>query len=378
MIKNFFTYLRNSIIGFLYKYFVKPIFFIQDPENVHDKIILFGRFLGSNILTKSLTSLFFNYSNSKYLSQNILGIKFRNPIGLGAGFDKNAQIIDIMKPCGFGFTEIGSVTGQSCKGNPKKRLWRLKKSKSLRVYYGLKNNGCQEISKRLFKKKSYPLPLGISIAKTNSKICIGEKIEVEDYLKSYITFNKLNVGDYFTINISCPNAYGGQPFTDVKKLSTLLLEISKLKKTKPIFLKLSPDLTKKQIDDIIICSKKSKIVDGFICTNLTKNTNKTIKDKVIGKGGFSGKVVFELSLDLVKYIYKKTKGEYIIIGCGGIFTGEDAYKFIKSGATLIQLVTGMIYQGPQSISQINLELVRLLKQDKFSNISEAIGIENKF
>lgn len=376
MNKDFLFFLRNIIIKFFYKYFAKPIFFMQDPEKVHDKIILFAKFLGSNIITKFIVSFFFNYSNSKYLSQNILGIKFRNPIGLAAGFDKNAQIIPLMRYCGFGFTEIGSITGDFCKGNSGKRLWRLKKSKSLRVYYGLKNNGSLQISKRLSSQK-FDLPVGVSIAKTNSKDCIGDEIEIKDYLKSYIAFQKVNVA-YFTINISCPNAYGGQPFTDVKKLSKLLLEISKLKKTKPIFIKMSPDLTKKQLDEIILCSKNSKIIDGFICSNLTKNENSKIVDKVEGKGGFSGKVVFDLSLEMVKYVYKKTKGEFIIIGCGGIFNGEDAYKYIKSGASLLQLITGMIYQGPQVISQINLEISRLLKQDGFSNISQAIGKDIKF
>lgn len=376
MNKDFLFFLRNFITKFFYRYFAKPIFFMQDPEKVHDKMILFARFLGSNIITKFIVSFFFNYSNSKYLSQNILGIKFRNPIGLAAGFDKNAQIIPLMGYCGFGFTEIGSVTGSVCKGNLGKRLWRLKKSNSLRVYYGLKNNGCLEISKRLSSQK-FNLPVGVSIAKTNSKNCIGDEIEIEDYLKSYIAFQKVNVADYFTINISCPNAFGGQPFTDVKKLSKLFLEISKLKKTKPIFIKMSHDLTKKQLDEIILCSRKSKIIDGFICSNLTKTENSKIVDKVEGKGGFSGKVVFDLSLEMVKYVYTKTKGDFIIIGCGGIFNGEDAYKYIKSGASLLQLVTGMIYQGPQVISQINLELSRLLKQDGFSNISQAIGKDIK-
>lgn len=377
MIKDFFIFLRNSISKFSYRFFAKPFFFMQDPEKVHDNMILFARFLGSNFITRFTVIFFFNYSNSKYLSQNILGINFKNPVGLAAGFDKDAKIISIMKPCGFGFTEIGSVTGDNCLGNSGVRLWRLKKSKSLRVFYGLKNNGCEEISKRLSNQK-FDLPLGISIAKTNSKSCIGDEIEIEDYLKSYKIFNKLDVGDYFTINISCPNAFGGQPFTDVKKLSKLLLKISKLKKTKPIFIKMSPDLTKQQIDEIISCAQKSKIIDGFVCTNLTKKTNKKIVDEIVGQGGFSGKVVYDLSLNLVNYIYKKSKGEFIIIGCGGIFNGKDAYEYIRNGASLVQLVTGMIYEGPQAISQINLELVRLLKQDSFSNISEAIGIDNKF
>ena len=187
-----------------------------------------------------------------------------------------------------------------------------------------------------------------------------------------------NVGNYFTINISCPNAFGGQPFNEKSKLDLLLNEIDKIETKKPIFLKISGDLSFKEIDDIVSVSNKHK-VNGFILINLTKKRdNKKILDKDIPeKGGISGKVEEDLSNKIIEYVYKKTKGRYVIIGVGGIFSAEDAYIKIKLGASLVQLITGMVYEGPQLISEINYGLVKLLKKDGFKNISEAVGVDSK-
>src|SRR3989344_3572818 len=382
---------RNQISGSVYKNILKKIFFNLDPEDVHDRMNLNGQILGTNPVTRTLTSLLFSYSH-KSLEQNILGINFKNPIGLSAGFDKDANLTDILPSVGFGFAEVGSVTGEPCDGNLKPRLWRLKKSKSLVVYYGLKNKGAEEISKRL-KKKNFKIPIGISIAKTNNQETSELDAGIKDYVKAYKLF--ANIGAYTTINISCPNTYGGQPFTDAAKLDKLLTEIDKIPTKKPVFLKVSPDLTQKEIDDILEVAGKHK-VNGFICTNLTKNrNNKKILDKDVPKvGGISGKVVEDLSNELISYIFKKChlfeperwpqsrrperkvsnvilnkakdldsspkaqndnnkEPKYIIIGAGGVFTAEDAYKKIKAGASLIQMITGMIFEGPQVIRQIN-------------------------
>ncbi|MFA6520508.1 MAG: quinone-dependent dihydroorotate dehydrogenase [Candidatus Paceibacterota bacterium] len=365
--------LRNNVTRFTYRWIIKPIFFQIDPEVIHDIMVVFLNFLGKFSILRKIAYFCWGYSNQQ-LEQKILGIKFKNPVGLAAGFDKNAKIINIMPSLGFGFTEVGSITGEKCEGNPKPRLWRLKKSKSLAVYYGLKNDGCEIISKRI-KENNPQIPMGINIAKTNSKNTVDVEKAILDYFKAYQAF--INIGDYVTINISCPNAFGGQPFTDTAKLDALLMKIFSTPKTKPIFLKISPDLSVKEIDDIVNVVSKYEI-DGFVCTNLTKNRdNKNIIDKYIPeKGGLSGKVVDSMSDDLIRYIYKKTNGKYIIIGVGGIFTAEDAYRKIKAGASLLQLITGMIYEGPQAVSAINLGLVKLLKKDGYQNISEAIGKEN--
>ncbi len=361
------------IIRFLYKNLLKPIFFLIDPEVVHDHISLTGRLLGSNPLTRKITALFFSYSNPA-LEQEILGIKFANPVGLSAGFDKNARLTNILPSVGFGFAEIGTVTGERCEGNPKPRLWRLKKSKGLVVYYGLKNDGCEKISNRLREQK-FTIPIITSIGKTNNQDTSETKTGISDYVKSYRSF--VDIGDIFDINISCPNAFGGQPFSDPEKLDKLLLEIDKIPTKKPVFIKMPPDLAENQLDGILRVVEKHKIA-GFICTNLTKDrkNKKIIEEEVPEQGGISGKVVEELANSLIQKIYQKTKRKYIIIGCGGIFSAEDAYKKIKLGASLVQLITGMIFEGPQLIGETNRGLVRLLKRDGYKNISEAIGADS--
>ncbi len=370
--KDFFVKIRNWKMKKLYQWVLKPIFFKFDPEMIHDQMTSVGEFLGKFYITRKITGYFFRYSNPM-LRQNILGINFENPVGLSAGFDKNAVLTNILSEVGFGFMEVGSITGEKCEGNPKPRLWRLKKSKSLAVYYGLKNEGCESVAKRLSRKK-FKIPVNISIAKTNCSDTVDTEKGIEDYFKAYNAFS--NIGDFITINISCPNVFGGQPFTDSKKLGALLERIISIPKTKPIFLKLSPDLNNEEIGEIIDLAIKFKI-DGFICSNLTKNrNNKNIIDEQIPeKGGLSGKVVSDMSDDLIRHVYKKTGGKSVIIGVGGIFTAEDAYKKIKAGASLLELITGMIFEGPQVISEINLGLIKLLKKDGYKNISEAIGKE---
>lgn len=364
---------RNKLLRKSYLFFLKPVFFKKDPEEVHEFFIKFGIFLGNHYLTRRLTNSMFNYQNPK-LNQTIFGIEFKNPVGLSAGFDKDAQITDIIPNVGFGFEEIGSITGEFCEGNPKPRLWRLKKSNSLVVYYGLKNIGSEAIANNL-KNKKFKIPIFTSIAKTNSKLTINTSEGIKDYLKGYNEFS--NIGDVFVINISCPNTFGGEPFHDSKKLDLLLKELKKIKTNKPIFIKISPDLTTKQIDDIIEIARKYKI-SGFTCANLSKKREniKIFETKLPKDGGISGKPLEELSNNLISYIYKKTRGEFIIIGVGGVDSGLSAYKKIRAGASLVQLITGMIYNGPQLISEINQELINLLNRDGFENISQAIGIDS--
>ncbi len=374
--KEFIIGIRNSAIHFFYKLIFKPLAFRIDPETTHDTIITLGRFLGSNPITRALTLLSFRYRHPM-LEQTVLGIRFQNPIGLAAGFDKNAQLTNILSDVGFGFVEIGSITGEYSDGNPKPRLWRLPKSRALVAYYGLKNDGAEIISERL-KNKEFRFPVGVSIAKTNSKETVDTNTGIADYFKAYKAFK--NIGDYFTINISCPNAYGGEPFVDEKKLDRLLSKIDTFPTKKPIFIKISPDLSEIELDSIITVSRNHH-VSGFVCTNLTKDRNKVsskIHDKNLPKqGGVSGKVVEDLANQFIAKVYKKTKGTYIIIGVGGIFNASDAYKKIRLGASLVQLATGMIFEGPQLISEINQDLVKLLRKDGISNISDAVGLDNK-
>lgn len=358
----------------LYHTIFKPIAFRFDPELVHDHVLAVGKLLGGFGLGRAVVRKSFYYESPK-LEQDLLGIHFKNPIGLAAGFDKNAQLTDILPAVGFGFAEVGSITGEACAGNSGKRLWRLPKSQSLVVYYGLKNDGAAVISRRLMKKY-FEIPIGISVAKTNSANTVEVDAGVADYIKAYKSFS--GIGAYTTINISCPNAFGGQPFTDPERLERLLLAFDREDKDKPVFVKLSPDLELVKVDALLDVIDRHQ-VDGIICSNLTKNRiNSAIKDDVVPEvGGLSGKVVERLTNALIAHVYKRSGKRYVIVGCGGVFSAEDAYEKIKLGASLIQMITGMIYEGPQVVGEINRGLVRLLEQDGFKNISEAVGVDNR-
>lgn len=360
---------RNSIIEFLYKNILKRLFFVIDAETIHDQMVNVGSFLGRFWILRKLVGGMFNYQNRK-LTQNILGMHFKNPVGLTAGFDKDARLPKILPHVGFGFEEAGSITALPFEGNERPWMWRLPEKKSLRVNYGLKNCGANNISRKLRGKK-FNLILGISIAKTNSEKTSHVSAGIEDCFISYKIFQ--DVGDYFTLNISCPNTSEPSPiFAQPENLNLLLNKLFSLPKIKPVFIKLSPDLSKNQLEGILnVCQQYP--IDGFICTNLTKANNFNHQ----GKGGFSGLAVKELSNQMIAKIYKYFGGKKIVIGCGGVFSAEDAYKKIKLGASLIQLFTGMIYEGPQLISDINLGLVKLLERDGYKNISEAVGKDNQ-
>ena len=368
---------KAACIRLKYKYFLKEIFFLQDPENVHERMVRVGHFLGKYAWSRALVRWLFYYEHHS-LEQNIAGITFKNPIGLAAGFDKDAYLTQILPEVGFGFEEAGSITGQPCDGNPRPWLWRLPKSRSLVVNYGLKNQGSEIISARL-KKMKFNFPLGISLAKTNSKDTAEDQKGIADYAKAYKTFSTAGVGDYFTINISCPNAYGGEPFTDPVRLEKLLEVLYQGSWKKPVFIKMPADLDFAVVDELVAVARKYKIT-GLICTNLTKkrdNSKISPEDKMPEKGGISGKVVEDLSNQLIAHIYKSTGKEFVIIGCGGVFSGADAYKKIRLGASLIQLITGMIFEGPEIIGLINHDLVNLLKKDGFASIVEAVGADFK-
>jgi len=368
------THYRNAVIHTLYKRVLKPIFFHQDPEEVHDRMTAVGVWFSHYRLGRMLTSALFAYEHP-ILEQEVLGITFKNPIGLSAGFDKNAELTDILPAVGFGFAEVGSITGEYCPGNPKPRLWRMKNSQGLVVYYGLKNDGCETIAERL-QGKHFAIPIGVSVAMTNCEATMDIATAIADYAKAFNVMEP--IGDYVTVNISCPNTVGGQPFINPEHLDRLFVTLDAIPTKKPIFIKLSPDLTETALDELLAVLKKHR-VHGIICTNLTKKRNNPHiqDDDVSEKGGMSGKVVQELSDDMLAHIYKKAGNHFVLIGSGGVFTAEDAYRKIKLGASLIQMITGMIFEGPQVISQINQGLVALLKRDGFANISEAIGVDNK-
>jgi dihydroorotate dehydrogenase len=363
---------RAQVIRFGYYHIAKPIFFKLDPEYIHHKMIGMGKLLGSFWFGRFATRLLFSYEHVA-LEQTVLGIRFKNPIGLSAGFDKDAQILPIIKEVGFGFEEAGSITALPCAGNPKPRMWRLKQTKSLVIHYGLNNKGAKIIAQKLRGKK-FDMPLGISIAKTNCKETADMHAGVADYIAGAKAF--LDIGDYMTLNVSCPNAYGGEPFHDPESLELLLTAFEKLAYTKPVFVKISPDLAFAQVDAILDVLMRHKI-RGIVCGNLTKDRSDPSilekKEEIPTQGGLSGTPTRKRSTDMIRHVYERTHGKLVIVGVGGIASAQDAYEKIKAGATLLEMITGMIFEGPQVVGEINQGLVALLKRDGYKNISEAVG-----
>lgn len=360
----------------MYKMVLKPILFLFDPEQIHDTFIVVGKILGATMIGRYAVSKFCEYKNP-VLKTTVCGLAFDNPVGLAAGFDKDIELTDIMPAVGFGFMEVGAVTRYPYEGNKGLRLVRLPEDDSLIVYYGLKNIGADKIAHKLTKLK-FKFPVGLNIAKTNRADIAGEK-SVTDYVETYRMLKKYF--SYITLNISCPNAQDGCTFQEPDMLNKLLAALSGEEKSCPVFLKLSTHLTGLEIDEIIAAVEKYNIIDGFVMGNLSKRRErldlKSGRERLnlAPQGGISGKPLREMSTNAIRHIYKKTNGKYAIIGLGGIFTAEDAYEKIKAGASLVQIVTGLIYEGPTAVKSINKGLARLLQNDGYNHISEAVGKE---
>lgn len=369
--------MHRKVIKLLYKNILKNIFFLFDPEYVHDLLTMVGKVLGRFSILRKFTSIIFSYNND-ILTQTVKNIKFKNPVGLSAGFDKDANLINILPSVGFGFGTIGSITYESYIGNPKPRLYRLKKSKALVVYYGLKNIGVKNIIPKILKSKKIvnEFPVCISVAKTNCERTKSEDKGIEDYFLCFSELLKQDIGDLYEINISCPNTFGGEPFTTPTKLKKLLFKINSLNIIKPVFIKMPINLEWSDFKALLDVIVEFKYISGVTIGNLNKDySDSLIKDNIPKhiKGGISGKPTINLSNSLISKTYMEYGDKLIIKGVGGIFNALDAYEKIKRGSTLIELITGMIYEGPQLIGEINKGLVELLKRDGYTSIREAVG-----
>lgn len=368
----------SKFIKFGYKFLAKPILFLQDPEKVHDFTTKVGFYLGKKTAAKKIISYCLKYSHPS-LKQKLWNIDFENPVGLAAGFDKNGYLYPLMSSIGFGFAEVGTVTYLPYEGNPKPRLYRLPKSKGIIVNYGLKNMGVEKIISRL---KNYPIsiPRIISVGRSNNPSVVGVEKSIEDiFLCLQHLLNHNNIANIYEINISCPNIDNRDLFFHPKNLEKLLAKISELNISQPIFIKMPINLPWEEFKQLVEVAINFNI-KALVIGNLNKNFNsKDIFDKIPEniKGAISGKPTMDLSNDLIYKTYATYGDRIKIIGVGGIFSPYDAYEKIKKGASLVQLITGMIYEGPQLIGEINEGLVKLLQQDGFQNIEEAIGFYHK-
>lgn len=364
----------------VYRKAAKPVMFRMRPDRVHSQILALGSLVQKVPPLRGLIHASWAYDDPKRLSQIIHGIEFRNPVGLSAGFDKNFELPQLMKAVGFGYMEGGSLTKEPCKGNPRPWFHRLPKSKSLVVHAGLANIGVQAIIRRV---KKYPVntfrnfPLNVSVAKTNSPEVCNNKTAIDDYIGSLRQLQRSHVGDMYTINISCPNTYGGEPFTTPDLLDKLLREVDRLRLDRPVFIKMPNHLPWGEFRQLTDVADRHNIA-GLTISNLAKRTTKLdlsdpLPDHI--RGGLSGKPTWECSNDLIRRTRLQYGDRFTIIGVGGIFSAKDAYTKIRLGANMVELITGMIFEGPQLIGQINRGLVELLERDGYHNISEAVGAD---
>ncbi len=342
---------------------LRPLIFKFSPEVAHSLAI------------KALKLNNIPYSKPK--DSHILEITFcekklYSPIGVAAGFDKNAEVYNPLFNLGFGFVEVGTITPKPQFGNPKPRVFRLEEDEALINRLGFNNSGSEEISKRI-KENNRKGFLGINIGPNKDS-----KNRVNDYL---ICFRKFyNFADYITINISSPNTENLRDFHNQDELNLLIDKLKKEKKELntniPLAIKVSPDLNDDQINDVskIIMEQEIGII---IVSNTTDKNRENLKNiNKLEKGGLSGKPIAQISNDAISKFYKILKDKTKIIGVGGVSNGEDAFEKITSGATLVQLYTGMVYRGPRIASKISKELIDLLKNKGFKNVSEAIGTKN--
>ena len=342
----------------MYKRIIRPILFLFSPEASHYIVATLLR-IGSGIPFVNWIIKKSWCINSSELETMVAGIKFSNPVGLAAGFDKNAIMYEEMGNLGFGFVEIGTVTPLPQPGNPKPRLFRLPKDKALINQMGFNNDGVQKIAERL-KKRKQGLIIGGNIGKNKE---VANEDAYRDYEKCFDSL--FDYVDYFVINVSSPNTPNLRSLQEKEPLTNLLSGLQRKNETrnspKPIFLKIAPDLANEQLDDIIDIVKNCRIA-GVIATNTTVSREGLKTDATrYGNGGLSGKPILKRSTEVLKYLSDKSGGAFPIIASGGIHSVEDAIEKLDAGACLIELYTGFIYEGPKLVKQINKEILRRRK-----------------
>ncbi|MEH2316960.1 quinone-dependent dihydroorotate dehydrogenase [Nostoc sp.] len=371
----------------IYKFAIRPLLFNvvkTDSEWLHQQTIRSFSWLSqtpaswANQRLKKSLCLY-----DSRLQQNLFGLNFPNPVGLAAGFDKNGVAAGIWSNLGFGFAELGTVTFHAQPGNPRPRLFRLPLDKAALNRMGFNNRGAAAMAARLAQEKhelTQSIPIGINLGK--SKVTPLEAA-AQDYLDSFRILKDL--GDYFVVNVSSPNTPGLRSLQDASMLSAILELLQQENTTqKPIFVKIAPDLEWPAIADIITLAKTYQLA-GIIATNTTirrdglktqviDQTGKSPQDEA---GGISGEPLRDRSTEVIRFIWQQTQGQIPIIGVGGIFSGEDAWEKITAGASLIQVYTGWIYEGPLMVRRILSGLLTKLEESGLNSINEAVGLEFK-
>ena len=363
-----------------YTRLVRPWLFRLDPERAHHWTVEACRLAGGIPPLRSLARWCLDYSAPELVSQ-VSGLTFPNPVGLAAGWDKSGRALRMLDHLGFGFIEIGSVSAHASFGNPKPRLFRLQEDRAIIVNYGLPNDGADVVARR-FAVERIRVPVGVNLVKTNDgpdapAATIDEVIE--DYATS---FGLLRLStDYIALNLSCPNAEGGKDiFCEPGNIARLLSRLGDFAPAQPVFLKVAPDPSPAAMEYLLSQVEPYSFVRGFLF-NLPVGKPDTLTAAPEKwehlPGAVSGVPVRQLAADCIREIYRRMpRNRYAIIGGGGLFSAEDAYAKIRLGASLVQVYTALVYEGPGVVRRINEGLCRLLARDGFTHLSEAVGIDS--
>lgn len=339
----------------LYRRVLKPVLFLFHPDTVHTLFTSFGEMCGRFSLTRALVALPYRYHGAD-ISKKLDGIRFPLPMLLSAGFDPDGRLVRILKSISFGGEEVGSTTAKPCAGNPRPWYARLVRNQSLVVYKGLNNKGVVKLIEHLrTTPRLSDFVLGISIARTNdTESCATTEAGIADFAESFRRLNEAGVGDYYTINISCPNAFGGETFTEPSLLRPLLARLRSIPCTKPVYIKMPINVTDSEFDELARIADLNG-VQGLIIGNLNKNyadLDHPEDAPTTFRGGLSGKPCFARSNALIRRARAIYGRRFTLIGVGGIFTPEDAMEKFRAGADLIELITGMVFEGPGLMKQI--------------------------
>lgn len=343
----------------MYRFLIRPILFLLPPESIHHLLVFVIRILFSIPGLRALSKRYYHFRHLA-LETDFLGMTFSNPVGLAAGFDKNAEIYREFHAFGFSFIEVGTITPLGQPGNDRPRSFRLKRDKALVNRMGFNNHGAEAAAARLARKRPSGLIMGGNLGKNTQTP--NEKA-VDDY---EAVFDAIYDGvDYFVVNVSCPNISDLRKLQDQESLEQILGRLIELRNQKdirkPLLLKISPDLNDRQLDETLEIVSRLKL-DGIVATNTTIRreglSTPAHEIEAIGKGGLSGAPLTARSLEVVRYIHEKTKGTIPVIAVGGIMNVQDALNMLDAGATLIQLYTGFIYGGPGLARRINRAILK--------------------
>ena len=368
---------RFFIVTFLFRSLVRPILFRFDPEWIHDRTIQISEGIGKVDWAIELLRKHYRIHDER-LRIDLGGLSFNNPIGLAAGFDKNGRAISLLGTLGFGHIEVGSVSINSSKGNPRPRLFRLPKDEAIIVNYGVPNQGAKVVGERLGHCYSQG-PIGINIVETNTcKTSTTDQI-IEEYVEATRLLSAN--ADYITLNLNCPNTSAGESIFDKASVLKSLMEgCDKIRDLPPIFLKLTAHCDGQRMERTLRAIEKSKVVRGFIF-NIPPGKDYSIKSPIKRvrdlPGTLCGAPTQSFMDDALAFWYKNVDRErYVFFGSGGIRTAEDAYKKIRLGASLVQIYTSLIFNGPNIVRKLNTGLLELLERDGFNHIDQAVGVDN--